>query len=226
MGRRVNRTEEKPGCRFCRYCQLLFGFLLLGAGGYIVWHFFGRPDANEVVDTVKDKVSDFTDVLGDWGEDINFGDLVDLDQDPFVADNSTYQWETDGKGGLELTLWNALDDAWQEEYEAAFTDWDNGDPDALSLTTKRVEVDNKCTAVKGLMKVCNGNYEETGWLGINLMTIQNGIIITDSVAKMNEYYLFNADTTKRQYTMCHEIGHGFGLAHTDENFNNKDLGNW
>ena len=24
---------------------------------------------------------------------------------------------------------------------------------------------------------------------------------------------------------CHEIGHGFGLPHTDENFNNPDLGN-
>lgn len=25
--------------------------------------------------------------------------------------------------------------------------------------------------------------------------------------------------------MCHEIGHGFGLPHTDENFHNADLGN-
>ena len=91
--------------------------------------------------------------------------------------------------------------------------------------------------------------------------------ITSSVAKMNEYYLHNADFAKRrckfectcmllttmatytyvlltlQYvtilyyyyyyyhpsmkidTMCHELGHGFGLPHTDENFHNKDLGN-
>lgn len=25
--------------------------------------------------------------------------------------------------------------------------------------------------------------------------------------------------------MCHELGHGLGLGHTDENFHNKDLGN-
>merc|ERR1712183_488070 len=41
----------------------------------------------------------------------------------------------------------------------------------------------------------------------------------------NEYYLHNADIYKRQYTMCHEIGHGFGLPHTDEQFDNADLGN-
>jgi hypothetical protein len=50
-------------------------------------------------------------------------------------------------------------------------------------------------------------------------------IIQSSVAKMNEYYLNNADYNERLYTMCHEIGHGFGLPHTDENFNNADLGN-
>jgi hypothetical protein len=42
---------------------------------------------------------------------------------------------------------------------------------------------------------------------------------------MNEYYLLNADDFERQYTMCHEIGHGFGLPHTDESFTNPSLGN-
>lgn len=42
---------------------------------------------------------------------------------------------------------------------------------------------------------------------------------------MNEYYLRNADYDRRLYTMCHELGHGLGLPHTDENFNNANLGN-
>jgi len=49
--------------------------------------------------------------------------------------------------------------------------------------------------------------------------------ITASVAKLNEFYLRNADYEKRRYTMCHELGHGFGLVHTDENPHNEDLGN-
>jgi len=87
-------------------------------------------------------------------------------------------------------------------------------------------VDNECKMADGVMKVCNGNYGETGWLGINevLKSVPQGII-QSSVAKMNEHYLFNADYEERLYTMCHELGHGYGLPHTDENFNNKDLGN-
>ena len=71
-----------------------------------------------------------------------------------------------------------------------------------------------------------GNYGETGWLGINevLKSVPQGII-QSSVAKMNEHYLFNADYDERLYTMCHELGHGYGLPHTDENFNNQDMGN-
>jgi hypothetical protein len=52
-----------------------------------------------------------------------------------------------------------------------------------------------------------------------------GTRVISSVAKMNEYYLNNADFAHRRFTMCHEIGHGFGLPHTDENPYNADLGN-
>lgn len=60
--------------------------------------------------------------------------------------------------------------------------------------------------------------------GVNELAY-NGVVIVSSLVKLNEYYLYNADDTKRQYTMCHELGHGFGLPHTDENPYNKDLGN-
>ena len=98
------------------------------------------------------------------------------------------------------------------------------DPDALMLTTSSSEYDYNCDPITGKMKVCNGDYGDTGWKGINQVLISNGWIIS-SVAKMNEFYLGSASFDQRRYTMCHEIGHGFGLPHTDENFFNKDLGN-
>ena len=42
---------------------------------------------------------------------------------------------------------------------------------------------------------------------------------------MNDYYLQGTNEAQRKFTMCHELGHGLGLGHSDENFQNSDLGN-
>jgi len=206
---------------------------LVAAGGYAAWFFLGKPSGDELLDMAKG--------VGDKIKEIDFGDLTgalenftgftpDLwDEDPFVGNNTTNLWEgyTKGEGGLKLELWNALDDSWTNEYIEAVNDWNTWcDVKVVDLSSKNVEVDHDCTQVTGVMKVCNGNYGETGWLGINqVLKTVNGGIIQSSIAKMNEHYLLNADYDERLYTMCHELGHGYGLPHTDENFNNKDQGN-
>eukprot|EP00584_Thalassiosira_punctigera_P007921 CAMPEP_0172535392 /NCGR_PEP_ID=MMETSP1067-20121228/7426_1 /TAXON_ID=265564 ORGANISM="Thalassiosira punctigera, Strain Tpunct2005C2" /NCGR_SAMPLE_ID=MMETSP1067 /ASSEMBLY_ACC=CAM_ASM_000444 /LENGTH=307 /DNA_ID=CAMNT_0013320325 /DNA_START=303 /DNA_END=1226 /DNA_ORIENTATION=- len=166
---------------------------------------------------------DFTDVLGDL-TNIDFGDL--FNSDPKVGDNSTLNWMDsvvqENNGGLHLTLLNALDDTWQDEFDQAVADWQSSD--ALVLTKQQVAVDHDCNRVEGVMVVCNANFGATGWVGINENIIQ-GKRITSSVSKMNEYYLNNADYDHRRYTMCHELGHGFGLPHTDENPYNTNLEN-
>jgi len=206
---------------------------LTGGMIYVAWYFLGQPSVEEAVQGAKD--------IGNNIKDFDFGDLTGAlenftgfapelwDEDPFVGDNTTNLWTgyTKGTGGLYLELWNALDESWQTEYSEAVSDWNNWCPTkVLVLTSKDVDVDNACVEADGVMKVCNGNYGETGWLGINLIVKQvpQGIILK-SVAKMNEHYLLNADYDERLYTMCHELGHGYGLPHTDENFNNKDQGN-
>lgn len=219
-------------CSICRTISSLISLALMAAGAYIAWTYLGEPSLDEAKDTAQDVV--------DKIKEIDFGDLTGVlenftgftpdlwNQDPFVGDNSTNVWRghTSGSGGLSLQLLNALDESWQTEYVEAFDDWNNWcDVKVLSLTNEDVEVDNKCTHVDGVMKVCNGNYGDTGWLGINeIIKTQGRGIIQSSIAKMNEHYLLNADFDERLYTMCHELGHGYGLPHTDENFNNKDLG--
>lgn len=170
-------------------------------------------------------MGNFSNVLDKGINDYNFEEFFTDDTDPFVGDNTTDAWPTKGTGGLKLELLNALDENWEIEFNTAINDWDNGEPDALSLTVKRGDVDHLCTQVEGTMKVCNANFGDTGWLGINEILSYEGGFIISSVAKMNEFYLANAKYAKRLFTMCHEIGHGFGLPHTDENFNNVDLGN-
>jgi hypothetical protein len=49
--------------------------------------------------------------------------------------------------------------------------------------------DPSCTPVDGILKVCNSDYGQTGWKGINECAINGLNKIVQSVAKMNEYYL-------------------------------------
>lgn len=102
-----------------------------------------------------------------------------------------------------MTLLNALDDTWQDEFWDAVSDWQ--DSPALTLDAERVDVDYDCNRVSGVMVICNANFGDTGWVGINENEIKNGVIVS-SVTKMNEYYLRNAEYAHRRYTMCHEVG--------------------
>ncbi|KAL7548734.1 hypothetical protein ACHAWF_012001, partial [Thalassiosira exigua] len=172
-----------------------------------------------LLDTAGEKwdewdLANFTDVL-DTLDGLDFGGL--FQEDPSGGgSNATLVWRDDfvqrNNGGLHLTLQNALDDTWQKEFEYAVSDWQESD--SLELSTEQVAVDHTCQRVDGVMVVCNANFGATGWVGINENSILRGKIVS-SVAKMNEYYLRNADFDHRRFTMCHELGHGefCALAH-------------
>ncbi len=134
--------------------------------------------------------------------------------------------EAEGNG-LSLTVLNNLVSGsnWDEYLQTAIADWNNGTPDAVTLQMRSMSTyDPDCQAVRRAMKVCNGNYGPTDWRGVNQILLQDNYIVT-SLAKMNDYYLEGTDVAQKQYTMCHELGHGLGLGHVDENFYNADLGN-
>eukprot|EP00580_Thalassiosira_gravida_P010923 CAMPEP_0201633450 /NCGR_PEP_ID=MMETSP0493-20130528/6749_1 /ASSEMBLY_ACC=CAM_ASM_000838 /TAXON_ID=420259 /ORGANISM="Thalassiosira gravida, Strain GMp14c1" /LENGTH=311 /DNA_ID=CAMNT_0048105159 /DNA_START=65 /DNA_END=1000 /DNA_ORIENTATION=+ len=238
--KQIEYREERPSSSSSKPRNLagtIFACTLLGATAYLAWKYALDEPASlaeikdglgDLLDTAKDKwdewdLGNFTNVLDDL-DDFSFGDL--FDEDPKLGDNTTLRWDDDyvrpENGGLHLTLRNALDDTWQSEFEYAVGDW--RESDALVLTAEKVAVDHDCARVDGVMVVCNANFGATGWVGINENSIMRGAIVS-SVAKMNEYYLRNANFDHRRYTMCHEMGHGFGLPHTDEDPYNRNLGN-
>jgi hypothetical protein len=167
-----------------------------------------------------------------------FGDLFDNDWngDPWqgnttnggpTAGSNALAWESDGVNGVTIQILNACSDDWQPILAEAIANWENGSPiDSLTLQTRRVDYESRCSDVTGALKVCNGDYGNTQWRGLNEVMInprRNTII--SSTAKLNEYYLAREGDAQRLYTACHEIGHGFGLPHWDEDFFNQDLGN-
>ncbi|GAX29585.1 hypothetical protein FisN_24Lh043 [Fistulifera solaris] len=141
--------------------------------------------------------------------------------------NDTLLWrEPSGQGGLQLEVLNALDDTWTPFFEEYIQKWDAGfqnethTVDPLSLTVQRVEVDSQCEPVDGKLKACNGDYGKTDWRGINIALADQNNYIQNSISKYNDYWMtvgdMQNDDNQMKYTMCHELGHGWGLAHTDE----------
>lgn len=178
----------------------------------------------------------------------NPADLLDLIKDDWVGgslNNMTFDdingtlvpqlpsdaigWGSNGIG-LRLDILNACTDEYHPFVQEALDDWENGFPiDSLTLSRSRI-VDpdpEECDIVNGKLKICNYDYGDTQWRGINEVQLsglgQRRII--GSRAKLNEYYLNRESDAQKLYTSCHELGHGFGLPHWDENFYNRDLGN-
>ena len=141
------------------------------------------------------------------------------DEDPSLGSvNDHNKWsplsgETDGVGGLSLQVLNNLSGGsdWDEYLKSSIYEWDHGTPDAVTLNIRSMTYDPECRAVRRAMKVCNANYGPTDWRGVNQILLQDDYIIT-SLAKMNDYYLEGTNRAQKQYTMCHELGHGLGLV--------------
>ena len=116
------------------------------------------------------------------------------------------KWKVKKGSGLRLTLINALTDDWLSHFEEAIKDWNWGSPRALELSVVMNTEAPPCEKhTRGMVKVCNGDYGQTDWTGLNELLFENGFIVS-SVAMMNENYLRNARHVERQYVMCHELG--------------------
>jgi hypothetical protein len=131
--------------------------------------------------------------------------------DPPGAKEAT-RW--DATRGLYLTVDIATDDLWTPIAEQSILDWNQSE--AVILTTNRVPHDPQCSPVQGRLKVCNDDYGETPWHGINIILVDQFTNTTlHSISKLNDRY--NTDAASRRYIACHEIGHGtslpkFGIA--------------
>eukprot|EP00588_Corethron_pennatum_P027045 CAMPEP_0194330114 /NCGR_PEP_ID=MMETSP0171-20130528/50629_1 /TAXON_ID=218684 /ORGANISM="Corethron pennatum, Strain L29A3" /LENGTH=365 /DNA_ID=CAMNT_0039091073 /DNA_START=607 /DNA_END=1701 /DNA_ORIENTATION=- len=223
---------------WCSLVMLIFGIL---TAYFAYYSFTGRDPLN-----AESGLQGLTGIIKRWdGPDFLDGVIVGGGTEP--EEDEDIGWKPNGKHGvgLVLTVANACSSEWNEHFSTAMLEWDRlgedlefyGNVDILELTMKDMEHDVECSQSAGILKVCNGNYGETDWKGVNEVLIMGGYI-SSSVAKMNEFYLGDENGeglgvgvfetkgglwNERRYTMCHEMGHGLGLGHADTNFFNADL---
>ncbi len=126
--------------------------------------------------------------------------------------NEVYQWNNFGRNGLTLVIMDALTNKWSDIFQGAVSSWNRGRRDSdnessgsLNLLTIEIPPDSACLPIPGRIKVCNGDYGQTSWVGLNTVTLQDGFI-KNSVARMNDYYLSRSTLEQQKYAMCHEMG--------------------
>ncbi len=125
---------------------------------------------------------------------------------------------------FNLKLGDNVSAAWDSHLNTASGDWSVSsvlDTTVIAGASKR-----NCGPVNGRVEVCNKKYGSNGWLGVASIWV-SGSHITQGTVKLNDTY-FNTATYNtpawKQFVMCQEVGHTFGLDHQDVNFSNTNLG--
>ena len=208
--------SSRGGGGFCNTVHRMISCIIMaGCVGVVLFVVFGivyrsaGGDVEALPPWFRDAWDTQTGWEGDYGQGANASDFQ--------------RWKIGkNKKGLKLTLINGLSENWHDHFYQAIEDWNEAG--ALDLSTVMDNEGPPCEKhTRGMVKTCNGDYGNTDWTGLNELLFENGWIVS-SVAMMNENYLRNARDVERQYVMCHELGHAWGLPHRDEIVGNRDLG--
>jgi len=118
---------------------------------------------------------------------------------------------------------------WISSLTGAISDWSQSSVMNLVQVAGGTRPRN-CRATAGRIEVCSERYGRNGWLGIAQIWVA-GDHITQATTKVNDTYFspnyaggYYNTSAWRNFVMCQEIGHDFGLDHQDENFDNPPLG--
>lgn len=87
---------------------------------------------------------------------------------------------------------------------AAINDWNNMTILNISSVSSGEEI-----------YVFNANSGATGWAGLASITSYSGCTIRRATAQVNTYY-YSASSTAARGIHCQEVGHGFGLDHSND----------
>ena len=127
---------------------------------------------------------------------------------------------------FNLNLGDNVSSAWDPFLVTTSGDWSASSVLDTAIVAGGTTSDpKKCRPTTGRVEVCNANYGGA-WLGLAQIWV-SGKHIYQATSKMNDFYFNKAKYNTpawRQFVMCQEVGHAFGLDHQDEISNNANLG--
>ncbi len=135
----------------------------------------------------------------------------------------TYHWARSANP-FNLKLGDNVSAVWNNHLATSSEDWSVSS--VLDTTVTTGQSKGNCQPTKGRVEICNKTYGNNGWLGIASIWA-SGNHITQATVKVNDTYFNTAKYNTpvwRQYVLCQEVGHTFGLDHQDEDFSNPNLG--
>lgn len=136
---------------------------------------------------------------------------------------SNYHWARTSNP-FTIKLGDNVSSTWDTYLTLASADWSLSSVLDTTVVTGMTNPKN-CKPIPGRVEICNSRYGNNGWLGIASVWVNSGHI-TQGTVKMNDTYFNTAKYNKpewKQFVMCQEIGHTFGLDHQDEDHTNANL---
>jgi hypothetical protein len=127
-----------------------------------------------------------------------------------------------------VKLVDSASPGWDTYLSTASADWSASS--VLDTTVVPGNTDSftqrRCNPVSGQVRVCNYTYGNNGWLGIASIWLSGNHIVQGTVKNNDTYFNTASYNTPawRQFVMCQEIGHTFGLGHVNEVFNDPNTG--
>lgn len=140
----------------------------------------------------------------------------------------SYHWARTSSPFM-LKVVDSVTPGWNSYLGTASTDWSASTmlDTAIVSGSDSNSTRKRCPAALGQDRICNAAYGVNGWLGLAQVWVYSDGHIAQGVVKLNDTY-FNTSTYNtpawRNLVMCQEVGHTFGLGHTDENFLNVNEG--